>query len=99
MSSNNPTQWLSTADIKKLQRVLNEAGYDAKIVVSDDALPSVPASLIVKLFRSGITSPVELAEGLERYFGKHARVRWTPRVSKLHRYAIQGLPPGNGPAV
>lgn len=78
---------IAPADLEMIRAVLDDAGYDASVLVEDQRLFDTAALLVTKLFLSGVDSRSALAAKLESQLGR-AR---THRRS-LSRYAIQGLP-------
>ncbi|AFL49945.1 hypothetical protein [Sinorhizobium fredii] len=74
-----------------MQSVLDEAGYDASVLVDDPRFFNTAALLVTKLFLAGVDSRSGLAAKLEYQLGKAGKHR-QPCTSSLSRYAIQGLP-------
>ncbi|WP_246300947.1 hypothetical protein [Mycoplana rhizolycopersici] len=91
MSSAPKYHSISPSDMKMLQNVLNDAGYDANVLSVDQSFFNAAASLVMKLFLAGETSPYALTAQLERNFGRSDGAR-LPYKSLLPRHAIQGLP-------
>ncbi|MFS8147444.1 hypothetical protein QD408_19320 [Rhizobium sp. BR 249] len=91
MSSTSEKPYLTSSDLDMLQSVLDDAGYQAKILIDDEKCPNVAAMLLVKLFQEGVRSPAMLSLALEHHFGK---LKTPPKaVTPVYdRYAIQGLP-------
>lgn len=91
MSSTSEKSYLTSSDLDMLQGVLDDAGYDAKILIDDERVFNVAAMLLIRLFQEGVTSPAMLSQALEYHFGKPN----TPPKAltpAFNRYAIQGLP-------
>ncbi|PDT15254.1 hypothetical protein CO670_18830 [Rhizobium sp. J15] len=91
MSSTSEKPYLTSSDLDMLQSVLDDAGYQAKIVIDDGANFNVAATLLIKLFQEGVTSPEMLSLALEHHFGKLKKPP-KPITPVYDRYAIQGLP-------
>ncbi|MBX4950801.1 hypothetical protein HJA95_14700 [Rhizobium binae] len=91
MSSTSKKPYLTSSDLDMLQSVLDNAGYEARIVVVDGKCCNVAAMLLIKLFEEGVTSPAMLSLALEHHFGKLKTVP-KPVTPVYDRYAIQGLP-------
>ncbi|WP_208722732.1 hypothetical protein [Rhizobium vallis] len=91
MSSNSEKPYLTSSDLDMLQGVLDDAGYDAKILIDDERVFNVAAMLLIRLFQEGVTSPVLLSRALEYHFGK-PKAPPKPITPVCNRYAIQGLP-------
>ena len=90
MSSQSPDV-LTTADLNMLQEVWKEAGYDAPASRRNKSAAKEAKHLLMKIFREGMTSKVELATELERRLGK--RLHFSQALAPaLHRYATQGVP-------
>ena len=82
---------ISPSDLEMIRAVLDDAGYDANLLVEDQRLFNTAALLVTKLFLSGVGSRSELAAKLACQLGKAGKHRQSCR-SSLSRYAIQGLP-------
>ncbi|WP_246723801.1 hypothetical protein [Rhizobium sp. ARZ01] len=91
MSSDPRYASISPSEMKMVQSVLDDAGYDANVLAEDQSLFNTAALLVMKLFLAGETSPYALTAQLERNFGKAIDNR-AHYKSPLPRYAIQGLP-------
>jgi hypothetical protein len=91
MSSTSEKPHLTSSDLDMLQGVLDEAGYDARILIDDQRVFNVAAVLLIRLFQEGVTSPAMLSQALEYHFGK-LKAPPKPVVPVFNRYAIQGLP-------
>ena len=91
MSSDPRYASISPSEMKMVQSVLDDAGYDANVLAEDQSLFNAAALLVMNLFMAGETSPYALAAQLERNFGKATTTK-LPYKSPLPRYAIQGLP-------
>ncbi|MDW9428460.1 hypothetical protein GOB07_06970 [Sinorhizobium meliloti] len=78
---------ITPADLEMIRSVLDDAGYDASVLVEDRCLFDTAALLVTKLFLSGVDSPSALAAKLESQLGRAGTHR-----RSLSRYAIQGLP-------
>ncbi|WP_183604854.1 hypothetical protein [Rhizobium fabae] len=91
MSSTSEKPYLTSSDLDMLQGVLDDAGYDAKILIDNERVFNVAAILLIRLFQEGVTSPAMLARALEYHFGKS---KTPPKAVTpvFNRYAIQGLP-------
>ena len=91
MSSALEKAYLTSSDLDLLQAVLDDAGYDAKILIDDEGVFNVAAMLLIRLFQEGVTSPADLSLALEHHFGK---LKTPPKqvTPVYNRYAIQGLP-------
>ncbi|UTS92581.1 MULTISPECIES: hypothetical protein [Rhizobium] len=91
MSSTSEKPHLTSSDLDMLQGVLDDAGYDARILIDDERVFNVAAILLIRLFQEGVTSPAMLSRALEHHFGKP---KAPPKVVTpvCNRYAIQGLP-------
>ncbi|WP_164839359.1 hypothetical protein [Sinorhizobium meliloti] len=72
---------IAPADLEMIRSVLDDAGYDASVLVEDQCLFDTAALLVTKLFLSGVDSRSALAAKLEWQLGRAGT-----------RYAIQGLP-------
>ncbi|AFL53816.1 hypothetical protein ABIE78_006565 [Sinorhizobium fredii] len=81
----------SNSDLDMIRSVLDEAGYDASLLVADQRLFNTAALLVTKLFLAGETSRMGLAAKLEYQLGTAGKHR-QPSGTCLARYAIQGLP-------
>jgi hypothetical protein len=82
---------ISPADFEMIRSVLDDAGYDAGILVQDQCLFDTAALLVTKLFLSGVDSRSALAAKLECQLGRAGKHRQACSLSRS-RYAIQGLP-------
>ncbi|OAP36620.1 hypothetical protein AU381_19215 [Sinorhizobium glycinis] len=82
---------VSPSDREMILSVLDDAGYDASVLVEDPRFFNTAALLVTKLFLAGVDSRSGLAAKLEYQLGKAGRHR-QPGTSTLPRYAIQGLP-------
>ncbi|WP_221131451.1 MULTISPECIES: hypothetical protein [unclassified Rhizobium] len=91
MSSTSEKSHLTSSDLDMLQGVLDDAGYDARILIEDQRVFNVAAVLLIRLFEEGVTSPAMLSRALEYHFGK-PKAPPKPVVPVCNRYAIQGLP-------
>ncbi|PDS79891.1 hypothetical protein CO667_05110 [Rhizobium sp. L43] len=91
MSSTSEKPHLTSSDLDMLQGVLDDAGYDAKILIDDERVFNVAAVLLIRLFQEGVTSPAMLSRALEYHFGK-PKTPPKPLTPVCNRYAIQGLP-------
>ncbi|NEJ71651.1 hypothetical protein GR197_14040 [Rhizobium phaseoli] len=90
-STSSEKPHLTSSDLDMLQGVLDDAGYDAKILIEDQRVFNVAAVLLIRLFHEGVTSPAMLSRALEYHFGKpKAPPKQVTPV--CNRYAIQGLP-------
>ncbi|WP_222071306.1 hypothetical protein [Rhizobium leguminosarum] len=91
MSSTFEKSHLTSSDLDMLQGVLDDAGYDAKILIGNERVFNVAAILLIRLFEEGVTSPAMLSQALEHHFGK---LKTPPKTVTpvFNRYAIQGLP-------
>lgn len=89
MSSDNNFYAISASDLQMIQSVLDDAGYDANVLATDQRLFNTAALLVMKLFLVGETSPYALLAQLERKFGRASENIYK---SPFARYAIQGLP-------
>lgn len=92
MSSALEKPHLTSSDLDMLQAVLDDAGYDARILIDDEGVFNVAAMLLIKLFQDGVTSPALLSLALEHHFGKLKTPKPKPVTPVYDRYAIQGLP-------
>lgn len=70
MSSTFEKSHLTSSDLDMLQGVLDDAGYDAKILIGNERVFNVAAILLIRLFEEGVTSPAMLSQALEHHFGK-----------------------------
>lgn len=93
MSSTSDKPYLTSSDLDMLQGVLDAAGYKARIPAGDDETCNAAATLLIKLFQEGVTSPAMLLRALEYHFGKPKK-QPKPVTPVCNRYAIQGLPRG-----
>ncbi|WP_018484358.1 hypothetical protein [Rhizobium ruizarguesonis] len=91
MSSTSEKSHLTSSDLDMLQGVLDDAGYDARILIDDERVFNVAAVLLIRLFEEGVTSPALLSLALEHHFGK-LKTPPKPVTPIFNRYAIQGLP-------
>ncbi|HWT58738.1 MAG TPA: hypothetical protein VN284_12910 [Rhizobium sp.] len=91
MSSTSEKPHLTSSDLDMLQGVLDDAGYDARILINDQRVFNVAAVLLIRLFQEGVTSPAMLSKALEYHFGKPQEPP-KPITPICNRYAIQGLP-------
>lgn len=90
-STANPTPRLTQVR-RMLKRVVDDGGYAPDTSMNGKRARRVAARLLIKLFRGGIASPIQLESELK----KQLRESMLPRhekVTALHRYAVQGLPP------
>ncbi|MBY5348050.1 hypothetical protein HFO96_11995 [Rhizobium leguminosarum] len=97
MSSTSEKSHLTSSDLDMLQGVLDDAGYDARILIDDERVFNVAAVLLIRLFEEGVTSPDLLSLALEHHFGK-LKTPPKPVTPIFNRYAIQGLPREDAPA-
>ncbi|MFL5012172.1 MULTISPECIES: hypothetical protein [Rhizobium] len=97
MSSTSEKSHLTSSDLDMLQGVLDDAGYDARILIDDERVFNVAAVLLIRLFEEGVTSPAMLSLALEHHFGK-LKTPPKPVTPIFNRYAIQGLPREDAPA-
>lgn len=97
MSSDPRYASISPSEMRMIQSILNDAGYDANVLAEDQSHFNAAALLVTKLFMAGETSPYALTAQLARNFGKASTSR-VPYKSPLPRYAIQGLPLNPGGA-
>jgi hypothetical protein len=97
MSSTSEKSHLTPSDLDMLQGVLDDAGYDARILIDDERVFNVAAVLLIRLFEEGVTSPALLSLALEHHFGK-LKTPPKPVTPVFNRYAIQGLPREDAPA-
>ncbi|WP_216332339.1 hypothetical protein PCC82_15915 [Agrobacterium deltaense] len=91
MSSASHSCLISSQDLKMLQSVLENVGFNCQDEDNDKKLHNRAARKIIELYQDGLTDPVELTKEMRFLFGvqKHDRIKpWKP----LPRYAIQGLP-------
>ena len=89
MSSDNNSSAISPSDLQMIQSVLDDAGYDANVLATDQRLFNAAALLVMKLFLAGETSPYALVAQLERKFGRASENNYKSPAS---RYAIQRSP-------
>ncbi|EJT06931.1 hypothetical protein [Rhizobium sp. CCGE 510] len=89
--SSTSEKHLTSSDLDMLQGVLDDAGYDARILIEDQRVFNVAAVLLIRLFQEGVTSPALLSRALEYHFGK-PKAPPKPVTPVCNRYAIQGLP-------
>lgn len=92
MSSAYENCIISSQDLKMLQSVLADLGYDRHTMDEEVMLYNNAARKVIQLFQGGLTDPAELSKEMRFLFGAHKHDRsksWKP----LPRYAIQGLPP------
>ncbi len=82
---------ISSVDFEMIRSVLDDAGYDASVLVEDQCLFDTAALLVTKLFLSGVNSRSALAAKLECQLGRAGTHRHRLSLS-LSRYAIQGFP-------
>ncbi|MGZ2450037.1 hypothetical protein ACVIRO_002791 [Rhizobium ruizarguesonis] len=68
MSSTSEKSHLTSSDLDMLQGVLDDAGYDARILIDDERVFNVAAVLLIRLFEEGVTSPALLSLALEHHF-------------------------------
>jgi hypothetical protein len=90
-STPNPTPHLTQVR-RMLKRVVDDGGYAPYTSMNGKRVRRLAASLLIKLYRGGIASPIQLESELK----KQLRELMPPRHEKataLHRYAVQGLPP------
>ncbi|MEY9325126.1 hypothetical protein [Sinorhizobium fredii] len=83
--------YISPSDREMILSVLDEAGYDASVLVEDPRFFNTAALLVTKLFLAGVNSQSALTAKLEYQLGRAGKHR-QPGTSSLSRYAIQGLP-------
>ncbi|RVM20079.1 hypothetical protein CN142_00780 [Sinorhizobium meliloti] len=84
---------ISSVDFEMIRSVLDDAGYDASVLVEDQCLFDTAALLVTKLFLSGVDSRSALAAKLECQLGRAGTHRHRLSLSlSLSRYAIQGFP-------
>ena len=81
---------ISSVDFEMIRSVLDDAGYDAGVLVQDQCLFD-RALLVTKLFLSGVDSRSALAAKLECQLDRAGKHRQACSLSRS-RYAIQGLP-------
>ncbi|WP_164832707.1 hypothetical protein [Sinorhizobium meliloti] len=82
---------ISSVDFEMIRSVLDDAGYDASVLVEDQCLFDTAALLVTKLFLSGVDSRSARAAKLECQLGRAGTHRHRLSLS-LSRYAIQGFP-------
>ncbi|TDW32165.1 hypothetical protein EV128_10732 [Rhizobium azibense] len=92
MSSEFSTKYLTSQDLGMLQQVLSDAGYTDDILIEPPRPFNAAAKLMIRLFQQGMTDPTNLANELDRQFGKSRKMETAFAGSPLHRFAIQGLP-------
>ncbi|WP_026617021.1 hypothetical protein [Ensifer aridi] len=82
---------ISPANLEMIRSVLEDAGYDACLLLEDQRLFNTASLLVTKQFLAGVDSRSGLAARLEFQLGKAGKHRQLG-TSSLSRYAIQGLP-------
>jgi hypothetical protein len=92
MSSELFSSELADRDVIQLTKVLLDAGYTGTTLQGSERM-NVAAELVIRLLHEGVTDPLHFTTELEDAFGRPPVPLYV--ANSLHRYAIQGLPPGN----
>ncbi|MDM9649300.1 hypothetical protein [Rhizobium sp. S163] len=89
MSSTPSSRLLTASDLNVLRKVLTDAGYSSDVLTGTST--GTAAKVLISLFQSGMTDPVELQTELDSRFGRSEQ-KASFASNTLHPLAIRGLP-------